>query len=84
MKENLKKFPYKPTVSQKISDVQRQKRLAFCHRPVTMEEEENFKLKKIIFSDKSHVYLDDVLKRQNNEVGWRQDQSFNHQRPLNS
>ena len=30
MKEDLKEFPYKPTVSQKISDVQRENRLVFC------------------------------------------------------
>ena len=49
MKEELKKFPYKPTVSQKNSDVQREKRLVFCQRLVTRAEEENFELKKIIF-----------------------------------
>ena len=66
MKEDLKKFPYKSTVSHKISDVQRDKRLAFCQRLVTMAEEENFELKKIIFSDESHGYLDDVPNLQNN------------------
>ena len=63
MKEDLKKFPYNPTVSKKISDLQRN---AFCQRLVTMAEEENFELKKIIFSDESHGYLDDVPNLQNN------------------
>ena len=35
-----------------------------------------------LFSDESHVYLDDVPNRQNNRSWMEASQSFNHQRPL--
>ena len=82
MVEDLKKFPYKPTVSKK-NPMAFCQRLAFCQRFVTMAEE-NFELKKISFSDESQVYLDDVPNRQNN-ISWMEAKpNFNQQRPLHS
>ena len=82
--KDLKIFPYKPRVSQKLNNQQEENRLAFCQRVTEMIESSELDPQKVVFSDESHIYLDDVPNRQNDRVWAKSRPDFNFQRPLHS
>ena len=57
--------PYKPQISQELKDVDDIKRLAFCQKIEEWIESGELDPMKIIFTDKSHVYLKSTPSKQN-------------------
>ena len=84
IRRDLKLKPYKPTVSQKLSSDQIEKRFQFCKRMQDAFQDEEIDIEKIIFTDESHIYLDDAPNKQNNRNWQLNKPDFNFQRPLHS
>ena len=84
LRKDLGFKPFEPTVSQKLSQIHIEKRLQFCKRMKRALEEEEIQLGNIIFTDESHIYLDDVPNKQNNRKWQATKPDFNFEKPFHS
>ena len=69
MVKDMKLYPYKPTISQKLNDRQIENRLAFCRRMKGMIDNFELDVNKIIFSDESHMHLESTWCAKTPEFG---------------
>ena len=84
IREELHLKPYKPTVTQQLSKEQMDRRWQFSKRMLKALDRNEIDVEKIIFSDESHIYLDDAPNKQNDRNWQASKPEFNFEKPLHS
>lgn len=68
LRKNLKLFPYKLSVVQLLTDVQKERRLLFAEELLEKIQSEEVKVNNIWFSDECHFHLNGYVNRQNYRI----------------
>ncbi len=68
LNKELKLFPYKVQLMQKLPESSFKKRLDFCNKMLEKIQSDSDLLNKIWFSDESHFYLDGHINKQNMRI----------------
>ena len=82
MKLDLKKFPYKIQMAQRLSDEAIQRRLFFASDFLELIDRHIVDPNRIIFSDEAHFWLDGFVNRQNFRIWGSQKPEFLRTKPL--
>ena len=84
IKQDLRLKAYKPHVAQKISETDKEKRLAFCNKVLLMNNSGELDVNNVIFSDESHIHLQCVPNRQNLRKWSNSKPDFTYEKSLHS